>query len=1189
MLLTIHDANLAQVGWIDNDKEDTLNFFNDTWTRYLETGASTFEFSVFKKAVQSDLPFAKSYMALNDRAFVSFVYKGEAFVFSLMELEEDEHTIRCVGENLNMELINEHANAYKATQAMTFKQYCEAMDLLSFSFLQIGVNEVSDKKLTLEWEGRETKLARLLSLAGRFSAEIDFQTFLNRDGTIKRFVVNVYRENDGESQGVGRVRADLVLEYGDEVQTITRHIDKRDVVNAIRPVGKDGLTIDGMSEWKQYTSEGVLEFYQGGSMLYAPLSMQMYPSAFTSTTTNDNWIRRDIDVDTEDKTVLRAAGIKELRKYAYPATTYKVKGFIDADIGDTLTIKDPGFEPLLLLTARVSEQKISFTNPDNNETEFSNFAALANRLSDGIQAALERAIEATKRYTIKPATSAGVIFKNGLGESIMTGTLYKGATPIAQDVTWVWFVNGTYRTTGPNFTVRGSEVSDKLRVTMVAHVKGIEVAREDVDFVNVLDGAAGTVGPKGADGRTTILHIAYANSADGSVSFSVDNPEGREYMGQYTDFEVMDSTDYRRYTWSKIKGDKGDQGPQGLNGLQGPKGDQGLPGAKGADGKTSYTHVAYANSADGRSAFSTSDSNRTYIGVYVDQVATDSADPARYKWTLVKGADGAQGIPGAKGADGRTPYLHIAYATNSTGTAGFSTTDSAGRTYIGQYTDYAAADSTNPASYKWTLIKGDKGDKGDQGPQGLNGLQGVPGPKGTDGQTLYTWVKYADSPVSGMSDTPTGKTYMGIAYNKTTATESTTYSDYTWSLIKGDQGVQGPDGINGRTLYTWVKYADDDKGAGMSDSPTGKRYLGLAYNKTTASKSLNAAEYSWSPLFDNVQVGTDNLLLQSSNIRNYHVQNIAGGVASQVFSYDETDNSVVITATGQTTNRWWGASWDLSINKIMKGEKFAIRLPIYRDTSVPAELLALVIKNHTLDKAIFAYNLTKSKADAWEIHELVFEAPLDMDLDGYGFFVYVERNGKMKVGRPTLVRGNIVPREWLPSLQEQQAEINSKADAGNTIQRLNELAEAQRIAEAELEAKATASELAAWVQAYRDFVSATGAQQKDAERKFAEISANVNKIVTDYGNSVTRWQYVNGYMDVADQGLKLGRDDDGTSILIQNNGISMISAGKEVMSISEGVIRIDNGVFTKTLRIGRFREEQYEADQDMNVIRYVGP
>ena len=106
------------------------------------------------------------------------------------------------------------------------------------------------------------------------------------------------------------------------------------------------------------------------------------------------------------------------------------------------------------------------------------------------------------------------------------------------------------------------------------------------------------------------------------------------------------------------------------------------------------------------------------------------------------------------------------------------------------------------------------------------------------------------------------------------------------------------------------------------------------------------------------------------------------------------------------------------------------------------------------------------------------------------------------------------------------------------------------------------------MQAYKDFVTATDTNKAEAEQKFAEISANVNKIVTDYGDSVIRWQYVNGYMDVGDQGLKLGRDGDSTSILIQNNRISMISAGEEVMSISDGVIKIDNGVFTKTLRIG---------------------
>lgn len=180
-----------------------------------------------------------------------------------------------------------------------------------------------------------------------------------------------------------------------------------------------------------------------------------------------------------------------------------------------------------------------------------------------------------------------------------------------------------------------------------------------------------------------------------------------------------------------FKGDKGDrglQGIQGIQGLEGPKGDQGIQGpvgktgatgatgAKGVDGKSSYTHIAYATNQTGITGFSVSDSlNKTYIGIYVDNIATDSSDPSKYKWTLIKGADGKNGIAGAKGADGKTPYFHIAYATNQTGTTGFSVTDSVGKTYIGQYTDYTQADSLDPSKYKWTLIKGDKGATGATG------------------------------------------------------------------------------------------------------------------------------------------------------------------------------------------------------------------------------------------------------------------------------------------------------------------------------------------------------------------------------------------------------------------------------------------------------------------------------------------
>lgn len=333
-----------------------------------------------------------------------------------------------------------------------------------------------------------------------------------------------------------------------------------------------------------------------------------------------------------------------------------------------------------------------------------------------------------------------------------------------------------------------------------------------------------------AAGREFYTWIAYADDAQGN-GISLD-PEGKKYMGIATGklSATVDISDPSIFKWSLIQGPQGEtgpegppgeQGPPGLDGLQGPEGEQGIPGKDGEDGKTQYTHIAYSNSADGTVDFSVSDSERDYIGMYVDFEEIDSTDPSDYAWSKIKGADGSQGIPGKPGEDGRTPYFHIAYADSADGHTGFSTTESDGKSYIGQYTDYTAADSDNPDDYKWTKIKGE------------------------DGKSLYTWIKYADSPTSGMSDNPDGKQYMGIAYNKETPTESTNYSDYTWSLITGE-GVPGADGEDGKTLYTWVRYADDAQGNGISDNPEGKDYIGLAYNKETPAESNDPDDYTWS-------------------------------------------------------------------------------------------------------------------------------------------------------------------------------------------------------------------------------------------------------------------------------------------------------------------------------------------------------
>ncbi len=144
----------------------------------------------------------------------------------------------------------------------------------------------------------------------------------------------------------------------------------------------------------------------------------------------------------------------------------------------------------------------------------------------------------------------------------------------------------------------------------------------------------------------------------------------------------------------------------------GKDGANGIPGKDGKDGKTQYTHLAYANSADGKKDFSVSDGNREYIGMYVDFVEADSTDPAKYTWSLIKGADGAQGVPGTPGADGKTPYFHIAYANSADGRTGFSVDNSVDKLYIGQYTDYTPNDSTDPTKYSWTKIKGEQGNAG---------------------------------------------------------------------------------------------------------------------------------------------------------------------------------------------------------------------------------------------------------------------------------------------------------------------------------------------------------------------------------------------------------------------------------------------------------------------------------------------
>ena len=365
-----------------------------------------------------------------------------------------------------------------------------------------------------------------------------------------------------------------------------------------------------------------------------------------------------------------------------------------------------------------------------------------------------------------------------------------------------------------------SDSPDGKQYMGIAYNKTSPIESNDYsDYAWSLITGEGVPGAPGEDGKTLYTWVRYADNAQGEgIS---DNPEGKDYIGlAYNKETPMESNDPSDYTWSLFRGPQGIQGPQGETGPQGPTGPQGTPGPAGTDGRTSYFHVKYSSVSNPTFSSQMTETPSEYIGTYVDFAEMDSNDPSDYTWSRFRGMDGSQGIPGTNGADGRTSYLHIAYANSADGHTSFSISDSTGREYMGQYVDFIQADSNDPDDYTWSKIKGE------------------------DGKVLYTWIKYADTPTSGMSDSPDGKKYMGIAYNKENKTESTKYSDYDWSLILGE-GIPGEAGEDGKTLYTWVKYADDARGNGISDSPTGKNYIGLAYNKETATESNRPSDYTW--------------------------------------------------------------------------------------------------------------------------------------------------------------------------------------------------------------------------------------------------------------------------------------------------------------------------------------------------------
>lgn len=1544
MDIIIHDSKLKKVAYIDNELQDTLSFYDDKWSRYLDIASSTFEFTVYKKGIKSDSVKEKAYQTLTERSFVSFKYNKRTYLFNVMRTEETETTIRCYCENLNLELLNEMAGPFKATTEMSFVDYCNKFFLLVGGAITIGHNEIADRERTLEWTGTDTKLKRLQSLANMFDAEIEFETVLDEDSSLKSFILHIYKENDDKNQGVGRKRDDVILRYGHNIEGVKRTIDKTGIFNMITPIGKTtvdvtttkanpkyvapqlgtvnynggsisnagrtinkdlvneilnlcvqhkllpsgvfsqlyleswwgnspvaradnnwgGLTWTGsttrpsgvtvtqgtarpsneggyymhfanvsdyfkdytyllaeqgiykvkganniddytkglfrvggatydyatagyahyaplmrsirnginsasngamdaldaqlksagtvgtapvsqkadkvisalnaltakkgqligsgqcyaVSAWYAYTiggpwlgggvtngfkglfgagsaasnigedynwsqfgwkmvrpsqvshlipgsianikanfnggflnttgwghtvvikaisgdtltvleqnfaghqyveertysasaylssiqtlcyppeivqgkridgtesspvqsgnnepatisetqqkevittiptdlyrewknEEGVVEFYVKNGSLYAPLSKELYPSAFTGDEVNDNWIKKSVEYETSNVEDLISNSLSELRKKCYPSISYDVDGTAtDLDLGDTIKVDDEEFNNGLVLSARVSEQHIVFTNRKADKTIFDNYVALKNKLSKDLIARSEELAELARPYELRLLTDKGVTFHNSTGLSVLSAELWKSNKQY--DATYQFRNFDTLLASGLQCTIDGSTISpdNPLVVSVDAYIGNDMVATRQITFTNVLDGAKGADGIAGKDGvgisSTVITYGLSANETTQPTTWTANPPTlvKGQYLWTKTVWTYTDAKTETGYTKTYIAKD-------------GNNGSDGIAGKDGVGIKT--TSITYQASTSGTTV---------PTGTWASQVP--SVPNGQFLWTRTiwnytdstseTGYSVAKmGTDGINGKDGTSSYTHVAYANKSTDVL------------VDAMPTFAV-----PASFSGSTLTSTKISGGYKftSTGGNSYTKQVVGFSGTTGKNVYTYLVIKNTHAT--NDIVVSFNGIGAVLNENfsnvTIKPGQTYVDYrpavcrdTYNFLQISIGSTAISNDLSYEIYDYALYNTNPFINFSLDVNPNCQFRG-EYQDNNQTASTDPTKYKWVDMVGSVQVGGRNLWALSK-ILPY-------GTASNPFEVRSTKYfTEIYTDILLEPNQTYTISYK---SEVKIGNIADLRIGIGRSAgsgahNYVADFIPWITTNLSTGKFTF------TTGDIGTDKFLSLRPVLNTKNDNTEYHV-IFSNFQFE-------KGNIAT-DWSPAPEDIDAKIDS--NQALTQEQLNALSEQSAIAKAELQAKASIDTLNQWITSYQNYVASNNADSQQAKADLIAWSQKVEALGTQMGEVKETKVFMDTYFSQSSEGLVIGQTDGTSNILIKEDRISMFSAGNEVMYISQGVLNINNGIFALSIQLGRFREEQYAGNKDINVIRYVG-
>ena len=472
---------------------------------------------------------------------LAFIFRGKDYWMTVTSVSrESEYEYQIEARSLSLEALREVRSSYKASRNMTFAEYLNVFD--PERSIRLNVNTISDRSRKLEWTGEDTILARILSLATKFDAEIEFETELNDDYSLKEFRLNVHALNE-----LGKDRTGMPFRISNSQLKLIKFKSSIDeFYSAIRGTGKDGLTISGLDK-KVYDDEKKLLFYTSGGTVCAPQARDKFIS-ITNKKTSDGYIVREFDnTEHATKEALYAYMLGELKKHCEPQIDYTIDGYIDADVNDkVLLIDDKYTTDDLMLTARVTKQKWSLIDKlqGNNRTELSNYVRVYSEIADELITRMNALIEANKVYDVQILTTNGYSFKNGFGETTLTARVMDGPKDVTSEFNLTWFKNSTEYAHTASINVQAGSIDDLATYLIIAEKGGRERGRNELTVFNVKDGSPG---------KTPVVHIAWADSADGSEGFTLELPTNKipKYRGYYVDYSTVASTNPKVYKWER--------------------------------------------------------------------------------------------------------------------------------------------------------------------------------------------------------------------------------------------------------------------------------------------------------------------------------------------------------------------------------------------------------------------------------------------------------------------------------------------------------------------------------------------------------------------------------------------------------------------------------------------------------------